>query len=284
MKILPIIHLCLFLGAIYIAASDRTENFYRSLNIRYTPAQEIIDLLRNLKIQLPGSHRTLDINPEGDQDIFAFDFFYNLLNDNREIKIARTNQGPNEHYYMADSLERYLRTALQQLLDDPYRFRQRFIPKDPDTGLPITDITEFVLHVPAPIENAAPSTIFQYRDAIRKNDIEKIKYLLEEGILNPNTRIHTDGDTPLIEAARKNNTQIMKVLLDSGARPNLQNRSGDTALIWAARNKNYDALEMLMQAGADPSITNQRGTKAADETRDPIVRDILTSSGAGPAC
>src|SRR3990167_3183372 len=158
------------------------------------------------------------------------------------------------------------------------------IPTDPDTGLPITDITEFVLHVPAPIENAAPSTIFQYRDAIRKNDIEKIKYLLEEGILNPNTRIHTDGDTPLIEAARKNNTQIMKVLLDSGARPNLQNRSGDTALIWAARNKNYDALEMLMQAGADPSITNQRGTKAADETRDPIVRDILTSSGAGPAC
>ena len=278
MKILPIIHLCLFLGAIYIAASDRTENFYRSLNIRYTPAQEIIDLLRNLKIQLPGSHRTLDINPEGDQDIFAFDFFYNLLNDNREIKIARTNQGPNEHYYMADSLERYLRTALQQLLDDPYRFRQIFIPKDPDTCLPITDITEFVLHVPSNLVK------LQHRNAIRKNDIEKIKYLLEEGILNPNTRIHTDGDTPLIEAARKNNTQIMKVLLDSGARPNLQNRSGDTALIWAARNKNYDALEMLMQAGADPSITNQRGTKAADETRDPIVRDILTSSGAGPAC
>src|SRR3990167_7076280 len=149
MKISRIIQLCLFLGTIYIAASDRTGNFYRSLNIQYTPAQEIIDLLRNLKIQLPGSHRTLDINPEGDQDTFAFDFFYNLVDDNGEIKIARTNRGPNEHYYIADSLERYLRTALQQLLDDPYRFRQIFIPKDPDTGLPITDITEFVLHVPS---------------------------------------------------------------------------------------------------------------------------------------
>ena len=148
MKILPIIHLCLFLGTIYIAASDRAGEFYNILNINYTPADRIIDLDRNLKIQLPGSYRFIDLNPEGDQDIFAVDFFYNLLDGDREIKIARTNRGPSEQYYVADSLQGYLQRARQELLDDPYRFRQTFIPKDPATGLPITNITEFILRAP----------------------------------------------------------------------------------------------------------------------------------------
>src|SRR3990167_8104682 len=148
MKILPIIHLCLFLGTIYIAASDRAGEFYNILNINYTPADQIIDLDRNLKIQLPGSYRFIDLNPEGDQDIFAVDFFYNLLDGDREIKIARTNRGPSEQYYVADSLQGYLKTARQDLLADEYRFRQTFIPKDPATGLPITNITEFILRAP----------------------------------------------------------------------------------------------------------------------------------------
>src|SRR3990167_5005659 len=145
MKILKI-SLSLLATASIIAAE--ISDFYQLLNINYIPADQIIDLDRNLKIQLPGSHRVLDINPEGDQDIFAVDFFYNLLDGDREIKIARTNRGPSEQYYVADSLQGYLQRARQELLDDPYRFRQTFIPKDPATGLPITNITEFILRAP----------------------------------------------------------------------------------------------------------------------------------------
>src|SRR3990167_9882104 len=145
MKILKI-SLSLLATASIIAAE--ISDFYQLLNINYIPADQIIDLDRNLKIQLPGSHRVLDINPEGDQDIFAVDFFYNLLDGDREIKIARTNRGPSEQYYVADSLQGYLQAARQDLLADEYRSRQTFIPKDPATGLPITNITEFILRAP----------------------------------------------------------------------------------------------------------------------------------------
>src|SRR3990167_10626441 len=114
MKISQITKLYLFIGVAFISAAERFT----------------VD--RTLKIKLPGSHRELDLSPNGDQDIFAFDSFCNILDENREIRIARVNRGPHEQYYEAEAIKNYRRVNYT----------------DPVTREHINDITEFILYIP----------------------------------------------------------------------------------------------------------------------------------------
>lgn len=59
-------------------------------------------------------------------------------------------------------------------------------------------------------------------EAILKNDIEKIRYLLEEEGTDPNLR--TESGTPLIFLSE--NLEILKILLDNGADPNNTDENG----------------------------------------------------------
>lgn len=59
-------------------------------------------------------------------------------------------------------------------------------------------------------------------EAILKNDIEKVRYLLEEEGIDPNSR--TELGTPLIFLSE--NLEILKILLDNGADPNNTDENG----------------------------------------------------------
>ncbi|HLJ14518.1 MAG TPA: ankyrin repeat domain-containing protein, partial [Bryobacteraceae bacterium] len=65
-----------------------------------------------------------------------------------------------------------------------------------------------------------------------------------------------DGETPLMTAARLGQIDVMKMLLDHGARVNAREKKfGQTALMWAAGHP--DAVRLLVARGADVRATSK---------------------------
>ncbi|ROT69336.1 hypothetical protein C7M84_012469, partial [Penaeus vannamei] len=69
--------------------------------------------------------------------------------------------------------------------------------------------------------------------------------------------------TPLIWAARSNHSDVVKVLLEAGADPNIANWNfGDDALGWAAYNGHPTIVQDLLNAGADIGHVDNDGDTA----------------------
>lgn len=88
----------------------------------------------------------------------------------------------------------------------------------------------------------------------------QLRAVMSEGI-NINT-IDDAGDTALMKAATKNQTDVVSVLINNGANVNIQNHKGETALIIAAGNGCSNVVSILLDANADPNIRNRRGETA----------------------
>lgn len=53
-----------------------------------------------------------------------------------------------------------------------------------------------------------------------------------------------DGQTALIEAAAKNNSQILKILLNRGAKIDILDNSHKSVIFWAAESNAVNVLEV----------------------------------------
>lgn len=93
-------------------------------------------------------------------------------------------------------------------------------------------------------------------DAITANDADKIKALLAAGA-DANFTLRGDNGKdsapPLLMATEKQNLEIVKLLLDKGANPNLANEAGVTSLTKAVELNNLDLVTSLLAKGADPN-------------------------------
>lgn len=94
-------------------------------------------------------------------------------------------------------------------------------------------------------------------DDILREDIQRVQSWLRHG--EPVNQIDIYGFTPLIEAAIVDNIDICRLLLKSGAQPNVQAVTGSTALHWAAENANADLCKLLLEHGADPNAYTLSG-------------------------
>ncbi|AXG74415.1 ankyrin repeat domain-containing protein [Flavobacterium arcticum] len=81
--------------------------------------------------------------------------------------------------------------------------------------------------------------------AICKGDIETVKKFIEYGA-SVNER--SNGLTPLMLAARYNQAEIIKVLLDNGANLELEDERGFTALKYAELSNAKEAFSILKEA------------------------------------
>ncbi len=98
-----------------------------------------------------------------------------------------------------------------------------------------------------------------YCDSDKNENI--VELLLDNGA-DPNIRV-TNNKTPVMVAAEFDCPALIQLLYDSGADVNAVDSNGDTALIIASRNKNKSSVNALINVGADVSIANVFGDTAA---------------------
>ncbi len=78
--------------------------------------------------------------------------------------------------------------------------------------------------------------------AVVKGDLEAVKKFIEYG---SDVNESFNGVTPLMYAARYNRIEIIKILLDKGAKVTTQDDRGYTALQYAEFSKSTDAIAVL---------------------------------------
>jgi ankyrin repeat protein len=102
-----------------------------------------------------------------------------------------------------------------------------------------------------------------------------------------------DGSTPLDWAAAFAQTDILKQLIQRGARTRVTDRYGNTPLISAAcecavatMNSAYDVMRILLDQGANVNARNKEGKTAlmmaSGMTGDAAILDLLLKNGADP--
>lgn len=90
----------------------------------------------------------------------------------------------------------------------------------------------------------------------------EIKNLIDDGA--PLNETDTKGDTALIKAVSKNDSDLVEILLLAGCDPNISDRDGNTPLIRTIEfiKDGKNALEIiydLLARGADPFKANHQG-------------------------
>ena len=129
--------------------------------------------------------------------------------------------------------------------------------------------------------SATPVPEVPYTDlhvAIRNGDAESVEHLLQTGAdVNGRNRV---GDTPLQEAFRQGNLEIMQLLVDAGADPYAEYPwGGETVFSDAIEEGNLEVVRILANSGTGP--VGSVLPFAIVNGNDQVVR-ILLEAGADP--
>lgn len=135
----------------------------------------------------------------------------------------------------------------------------------------------------------ADSSACELREAVRQRDIALIKTQLD---LGHEVNSKCGHDTALMSAAFSCDADIVKLLLERKADPNIQSPDdGSTALMKALSigcldpKRGLPVVKLLLDAGADVSIRDKSGKRAVDRVisghcgRE--VRDLVASYAKG---
>ena len=133
-------------------------------------------------------------------------------------------------------------------------------------------------------------------EAAKTGDTQTIMSFIKRGI-DVNMQFftqHSCGYTALIAAIIYKNNDAVRILLDAGANPNIQDEDNRTALIHASEVFSYlaafdrDIIKAMLEAGADPNIKDSWGRTALmgfaqnDYRCDQDVITMLLEAGADP--
>lgn len=97
-----------------------------------------------------------------------------------------------------------------------------------------------------------------------RNQLEVVKLLVGSGATNLEERETwmDSGETALIKAVKKGYFPIAATLIRAGAKLNTFTKSGWTPLLFAARNNDIQTIEALIEGGASIDATNAEGFTA----------------------
>jgi len=134
----------------------------------------------------------------------------------------------------------------------------------------------------ADVNAAGPdgSTALMY--ATYNVDTDLVRALLDAGARADITNQY--GATPLAEAVKLDNEELVGILLDAGADPDSPNLDNQTALMLASYIGNLDIADKLIDAGADvnaiETFRHQTALMWAAAENHPDVVDLLIANGA----
>lgn len=120
------------------------------------------------------------------------------------------------------------------------------------------------------------------RRAVYNLQTEAVRFLLDQGALI-NLQSPITGMTALLYASDALDDQIVPLLLNAGADPNIQSISGWTPLMRASLYGDTQIVSLLLDTGADPNLQDEDGntalSNALDEGHIWVVR-LLAMYGA----
>jgi ankyrin repeat protein len=125
----------------------------------------------------------------------------------------------------------------------------------------------------------------EFVEAVRKSDGNKVLQLLENKPIGLIDSRDADGDTALIVALARRDTEWTGFLLNNGADPNLSGKGGDTPLMAAARAGYLEGVGWLLGLHAKVDAINKAGETAlilAVQQRQPRIVGALLRAGADP--
>jgi ankyrin repeat protein len=119
---------------------------------------------------------------------------------------------------------------------------------------------------------------------INNNNVDEIKNCLKQFDLN---NVSDLGDTVLMASIRNNSLEILKILLESGANPNISDSGGWFPLHFAVQKGCIDIVKTLIDFGADinkgdlnTERTPLQVAITSNSSNKQIIVDFLVSNGA----
>jgi ankyrin repeat protein len=106
--------------------------------------------------------------------------------------------------------------------------------------------------------------------AANANDLVSANLLIEAG-----ASVNRPNWTPLHYAASKGHTAMMRLLIDNDAYIDAESPNGTTPLMMAAYYASPIAVKLMLEEGADPNLQNQDGRTALDMA---LSKDKLLSA------
>jgi ankyrin repeat protein len=91
--------------------------------------------------------------------------------------------------------------------------------------------------------------------------------------------------TAMHSAVSRLHADVVRILLDAGANPDVRQSAGWTPLHAAAMNADLTTVELLLASGADPTATNEEGRSVLDlanESGDGVTADRIRSALQDP--
>lgn len=85
---------------------------------------------------------------------------------------------------------------------------------------------------------------------------DKVKQGLQKLSWDPNVK-NEDGVTPAHKAAERNDLKMLKLLVDAGARLNVQDIFGTSPLICAQENKSYEIEKYITEVLSESNPRNR---------------------------
>ncbi len=119
--------------------------------------------------------------------------------------------------------------------------------------------------------------------ALRQKEIhpDLVRVLLDHGA-DPNERDPDEDRPALVMAASKNVPAAVSALVDAGAQVDAMDRSGQTALLLAAARRDTETVRFLLSKGADPNLKTPLIHAVRADRGDPGTIRLLLERGADP--
>lgn len=114
------------------------------------------------------------------------------------------------------------------------------------------------------------------RLAIVNGRIDFVKLLIENGADIECICDNTDENTSVMTAAYNGSSNILKYLIDKGAKLNTQNINGKTALMLAASNGQYQNVRILIENNSKKNIKDNDGKTALDLAKENKHKEIVS--------
>ena len=90
--------------------------------------------------------------------------------------------------------------------------------------------------------------------------------------------LRKDNNTILHYAAKTKCVELVRILLERGANPNLQNDKGNTPLHKAAKTGCVNVIKLLIQLDGNVNIENKKGLKPIDLAKTDDAKDVISKT------